>query len=357
MISRRKALAVGMLFAGKMWAGDFLGPPVGGGFHPVFQKGVIFSHNHSKSAGYGTGTAADSLLAIRELGADAVAIIPIGYSFNIHHPEIFGYRGEDLTMSRDHITRVIHDAQTRGLRVVLNPHLWIGVHWGEGEWRGYVRMLTEEDWDRWFEQYGIFITYFAEIAAECRVDLFCVGSELEGTTLSHPERWRSLIRKVRGIYSGPCTYSANWGGEFEAISFWDELEYIGISAYFPIGDGGKDARLAEAAKVRDRLAALHQQTKKPILFLEAGFQSRPGAGKEPSAWRWNVKEPSDVEEQRLCYEVYFQTFWPQPWFFGVYWWQWFADPVYDAAQTSGYPFRGKPAEEVVRQWFSKPAPR
>lgn len=332
-------------------------PAIGDSFQPVFQKGISFSHNHSETAGYGTGTAADSLMQIKQLGADAVAIIPIGYSFNIHHPEIIGYRGEDLTMTREHLVRVIADAKTRGLKVMLNPHLWIGVHWGVGEWRGRVVMQSEEDWERWFDQYRSFITYFARIAQETGVDLFCVGSELEGTTQAHPDRWRDLIREVRGIYHGPCTYSANWGGEFETIEFWDELEYIGISAYFPVGAGDREARLAEAATVRDRLARLHAETGKPILFVEAGFQSQPGSGENPSQWTWKTDAPVDLEEQVLNYEVYFQTFWPQPWFYGVYWWQWFADPEYGATQRSGYPFRGKPAEQVVENWFSKPDPR
>jgi len=332
-------------------------PATGSEFRAVFQKGAVFSHNHSEESGYGGQTAATSLIALREIGADWVSIVPVGYSFNIRHPAIFGYRGEDLTLTRERLIKTIQDAKAAGFQVLLNPQLWIGVHWGVGEWRGFVRMDSDESWQEWFAQYREFIRYFAEIAQETEVSLFCVGSELEGTVSGHETEWREIIAVVRSIYHGPCTYSANWGEEWEQVPFWDLLEYAGISAYYPVGDGDKAARMAHLLPVVERLRGFHERTGKPILFLESGFQSRPGSGVSPSEWKWNADEPVDVEEQRLNYEVWFETFWPQPWFYGVYWWQWFADPEYDAGQQSGYAFRNKPAMQLVRDWFTRPSPR
>lgn len=330
-------------------------PPTGPDFRPEFFKGVCFSHNHNPQAGYGTAAARRSLEEIRALGANAVSLQPIGYSFNPHHPEIIGYRGEDLTLTRPHLIQAIRDAQSLGLKVCLNPHLWIGVHWGQGEWRGRVTMKTEEDWQTWFRNYESFIIYFAEIARDEKVDLLVVGSELEGTTLTHPERWRQLIRRVRGIYPGPCTYSANWGGEFEQIVFWDELEYLGLSAYFPVGDGSDAQRAEQARAVRERLALWQRQWNKPVLFLESGFQSQRGAGINPSQWSWNSSAPADAQEQARLYRLWMRTFWDQTWFAGIFWWQWFADPDYGHPADNTYTFRGKPAAGVVREFFAQPS--
>jgi hypothetical protein len=350
---RQVAIVCGLL-AGLLTSTDLANRPPG--FTPVFQRGVCFSHNHSADRGYGSAQARQSLAAIKQLGATFVSLQPIGYSFNIHHPDIIGYRGEDLTLTADHLRRAIRDAHADGLQVLLNPHLWIGIHWGQGDWRGEVSMRTPEDWTRWFAQYESFISYFAAIAQEEGVELLSVGSELQGTTLSHPDEWRALIRRVRGIYRGPCTYSANWGGEFESVPFWDELEYLGLSAYFPLGSGDRAAKGRAAADVRTRLAALHRRTGKPILFVESGFQSQADAGLDPSRWTWNSRAAVDLEAQRELYEVWMETFWQEPWFYGVYWWQWFADPSFSGAGDNSYVFRGKPAEAVVRRFFQSPSP-
>lgn len=331
-----------------------LATPVAQTFTPEFQRGVCFSHNHSAEHGYGSDEAARSLAAVRALGATHVSLHPIGYSFNVQHPAIFGYRGEDLTLTEARLRRTIRDAHAAGLKVTLNPHLWVGVHWGQGDWRGDVRMLNDEDWTRWFADYRTFILYFATIAQEERVELFVVGSELQGSTLAKPDAWRAIIREVRGVFRGPCTYSANWGGEFENIAFWDELEYLGISAYFPLGERATSFD-ANARELVDRLRRVHERTRKPILFVESGFQSQTGASIDPSKWSWNSRARIDLELQRTLYDVWMRAFWNERWFSGVYWWQWFSDSSYSGPEDNSYVFRGKPAESVVRDWFAKPA--
>ena len=36
------------------------------------------------------------------------------------------------------------------------------------------------------------------------------------------------------MYSGKLTFGANWYLEYEDVTFWDDLDYIGIQAYFPL---------------------------------------------------------------------------------------------------------------------------
>jgi hypothetical protein len=327
----------------------------GPAFAPAFQRGVCFSHNHSLDRGYGSDEATRSLAAVRGLGATHVSIHPTGYSFNVQHPAIFGYRGEDLTLTEERLRKTIRDAHAAGLKVALNPHLWVGVHWGQGDWRGDIRMRSDDDWRRWFDEYRAFILYFAKIAQDEGVALLVVGSELQGSTLTKPEMWRAVIREVRGVFKGACTYSANWGGEFEEIAFWDELEYLGISAYFPLADEKGSGIESRARELVARLQRLHARTRKPILFVESGFQSQPGAGLDPSKWSWNSRARVDLDLQRTLYDVWMRTFWQEPWFAGVYWWQWFSDASYSGVDDNSYVFRGKPAEAVVKTWFAKPA--
>lgn len=45
--------------------------------------------------------------------------------------------------------------------------------------------------------------------------------------------WRRLIAEVRKVYSGTITYAANFD-EYREVGFWDDLDLIGINAYFPL---------------------------------------------------------------------------------------------------------------------------
>lgn len=45
--------------------------------------------------------------------------------------------------------------------------------------------------------------------------------------------WTELIKKVRNVYSGKLTYAANFDN-YQNIAFWDQLDFIGINAYFKL---------------------------------------------------------------------------------------------------------------------------
>jgi len=47
------------------------------------------------------------------------------------------------------------------------------------------------------------------------------------------EHWRRVIAEARRAYSGKLTYAANFD-QYDAVAFWDELDLIGINAYFPL---------------------------------------------------------------------------------------------------------------------------
>ncbi|MCX7713364.1 MAG: hypothetical protein N2035_06845 [Chthoniobacterales bacterium] len=292
--------------------------------------------------------------AIRELGANYVSLSPIGWSFHLGYEKIIGWGGEEPTLTPNSVRRAIRDAHSVGLKVLLNPQIWVGFYGTPGRWRGGIRMESEEKWEEWFQEYMRFILFWAWLAQEEGVELFSVGSELEGTTRERVEDWRRVIRSVRAVYRGPCTYSANWSGEFESFPLWDELEYIGVSGYFPIGSGGKEERLQAAEGIKKRLVAVSERyKKKPVLFLEVGYRSVAGAGEKPAEWEDEVLRMPDLEEQRLCYEVFFEAFWDEHWFSGAYLWNWYSDPQYRPLVENDYSFRGKPAEGVVRRYFGK----
>ena len=94
-------------------------------------------------------------------------------------------------------------------------------------------MATEEEWQRWFGDYERFILHYAGLAAAAKVELFCVGVELAGSSLTREADWRRVVERVRERYQGPLVYAANWWEEYDRIPFWDALDYIGVNAFSP----------------------------------------------------------------------------------------------------------------------------
>jgi hypothetical protein len=316
--------------------------PAGSARKPRWHRGISLSHEVGANWGYGSSLARSQLERIRGLGADSIAIVP--YVFTRAPQETTIRFRTDETDSR--VVRTIQEAKQAGLRVTLKPHLWAGRFTGE------IAFEDESRFNDWFAEYRAWILHSARLAQLHDVDLLSIGNELGGVT-THEAAWRELIRSVRRIYQGEVTYAANWDREFEAVKFWDELDYIGVNFYFPlVQDGGIPApgspRLLELS---GRLRTLSSRYGKPLLFTEVGFPSISTAATEP--WR-ETNAPLDLELQRRCYETVFQAFAGEPWFTGMYWWKWPThgrggpfDPTYNPI--------GKPALDVVREWYLRPS--
>lgn len=251
--------------------------------------------------------------------------------------------------------RAINDLHQKGIRVQLKPHLWMN----DG-WRSNITLDNIQEWDAWFESYRTNMLRYARIAQETKTELFCVGTELKTSIKKQPEKWERLIDEIRQIYTGELTYAANWYDEYEHISFWNKLDYIGVQAYFPL-TSIKNPDLETIEKGWEKhliaLVAIHEKYDKPILFTEVGYKSDADATIKP--WEWSpflsgiTKKKSD-KTQQLAYEALFKQTWNQPWFAGVYIWQWDNRTTEESAKTDiDFSPRFKPAENVMAKWFGK----
>ena len=239
---------------------------------------------------------------------------------------------------------------------MLKPQIWVR---GRGSWVGDIAMRSEEDWGSWFRLYTEFIVHYAELAEASGIDMVSVGTELAGT-IHREEEWREVIAAVRQVYSGDLTYSANWNRSYLEVGFWDALDYIGVSVYFPLnlesaGESDTSAPLRGAWKQhRYQLAALAQRVGKSLIFTEAGYRSESGSVAEP--WEWRNGGDVDLEIQAAAYDALLATFWPEPWFAGVFFWKW--GPHRDGGpEDEGYTPRNKPAAAIMTRWFQQPAAR
>jgi hypothetical protein len=317
----------------------------GGGKH----RGMSYAHAY-RGRGYGSEASAESLGRLRGLGVEWISITPFGFQRRPTDPEIawVGRGGRGIAETDDRLRRVTEQARALGMRVMLKPHLWLR----PPNWPGTVAMADEAGWVAWFHDYREFVLHYARLAQEAGIESFCVGNELEKTS-SREKEWRELIRAVRGVYGGAVTYGATFS-EVESVAFWDDLDFIGVSAYFPLVDArspSRDALVAAWRPVRERLAALAGRWDRKVVFTELGYRSA-----DFGAWRhWEVRgdAPVNLPLQADAYAAFFEAVWPEPWFAGVYWWKWFSYPGHSGPQSNDYELEGKPAEVVVAEYYRR----
>lgn len=256
-------------------------------------------------------------------------------------------------------------AKERGIKTILKPHIWLRDD--QGKWRGEIEMKSEEDWQEWFKNYEEFILHYALIAEEEGIEMLCIGTELHRTCTEREANWRALIAKIRTIYSGDLTYAANFSGEYEEVSFWDELDYIGVQAYFSLTEN-EEASLEELKKGwEEPLAELESYSRKfdkPILFTEVGYKSTKDSGKTPWEWPQRIsrekrEEIHSEQHQADLYEALFAEVFDQPFIAGVHLWKWFPTYGDDKSRYRKREFdidfspQGKPAEAIMSKWYKE----
>jgi uncharacterized membrane protein len=302
---------------------------------------------------YDSTAGGTSRAALRDTGSNWMGLLVTWYqqdaSSNVvaRHPD----PNKDHTDAR--IRTAIRDAHNRGLQVMLKPH----VDALNGQWRGDFNPSNPA---AWFQSYTQFILHYAQIAQEEGVELYCMGTEFKTISgAANRDRWVAVINAIRGAYGGPLTYAANAtfpADEFTSVSFWDQIDIIGLDGYFTLTDQNNPtlAQLISAwtsNRFGENIVAAVQNfassRQKPVIFTEIGYKSTDGTNREP--WNFGLSGAVDTAEQRDCYEAAF-TVWSQQssWMRGFFWWAWPVPPP--AANDGDYNPRSKPAETILRTW-------
>jgi hypothetical protein len=226
--------------------------------------------------------------------------------------------------------------------------------------------MAPTDVGAFFASYEAEIVHLATIAQAGGVGTFAIGNEM--SSLSGPQYlsyWTDLISAVRQVYHGDLTYAAATD-EASKVSFWGELDTIGVNTYPPLTTNSTPtvqdlvnawnevpsnpywATAFENKSPVDFLHSLSEQYGKPVLMTEMGYRSMDGTAIEPGSWTSNGT--ADPNAQADAYEAFFQVWSAQSgsWMKGVELWQWDLNNQYT---STGYSVMGKPAEAVVSQYF------
>ncbi len=123
--------------------------------------------------------------------------------------------------------------------------------------------------------------------------------------------WRSLISQTRGVFEGRLTYAANFDN-YKRVAFWDDLDDVGINAYFRL----RSPEIIDSVTIEEEMRenwsrvfsdldtfSMNNKLKKSILFTELGYTYKDKCTMAPWAHdEFSVIEHGDTNSLVIWYE-------------------------------------------------------
>src|SRR6202140_5276999 len=187
------------------------------------------------------------------------------------------------------------------------------------------------------------IVAVAKVAQANAAASLSIGAELDQLTApAYLSYWTDIITSVRAVFAGKLTYSSDWDDNISPwqgqhgltagtgklatqVSFWSQLDYLGIDCYAPISDAANPTLASLIAgwtstpsdptslsvtgnqSLISYFASVATQTGKPLLFTEIGYESASDAAKQPFGTSTNAYDPT---LQATLYSAFFEA-WQQ----------------------------------------------
>jgi len=300
----------------------------------------------------GKPTTQEHVQEVKNIHANYAAVMPFGFIRDLENPALaFNTEKQWFGERREGVKQYIEMLQANKISVMVKPQLWI---W-RGEFTGYLKMASEEDWLTFENSYKEFILLYAGLAAETNSELFCIGTELEQFIVHRPKFWKELIVEVKKVYKGKLTYAANWD-EYKRFPYWEQLDYIGIDGYFPVSEM-KTPTVEDARKGwqswKTEMKEVSEKNNRPILFTEYGYRNIDFSGKEP--WQSNrTEEGHNTQAQTNLYKAFFAEVYPEPWFSGGFIWKWFIDHQNAGGlERNQFSPQNKPVQQEIKAFFKE----
>lgn len=294
----------------------------------------------------------DPMIEIKALNTSWIAVVPYGFNRekdpNIKYNLPMQWWGE----KKEGVVESIKLAKAAGMKVMLKPQIYI-----PGSWVGEMDFETESDWLKWEESYKSYINFYAKIAEDYEVDLFCVGTEYKIAVQKRTPFWITLIEDVSCIYNGSITYSCNWDS-YENNPLWERLDYIGISGYFPLSEKASPSVESLKTKWKPIVKRLRQFSKaqgKQIIFTEMGYLSVDQCAHNT----WELEDkiydlPINEKAQSNAFEALYQSLWHESFWKGGFIWKWYPNKQGATGYFErDYTPQEKEAANIIKSWFLK----
>jgi len=182
---------------------------------------------------------------------------------------------------------------------ISKEHLWVRGYDNFNSLSDFLKQKSKAN-QRWAEQ--VFDT----------TNNSCYSNYLSRTK-SLQNHWRKLIKKCKQDYSGKLTYAANFDN-YNNVAFWNELDFIGINAYFKLRrnitekpNENELRRLTTHSwdSIFNSIVEFKDENNiaTPLLFTELGYTFRQNSTVEPWAHdEFSVIEWKDTSQLVIWYE-------------------------------------------------------
>lgn len=328
--------------------------------NPIEFKGITFvGDKYCPQISFDDPLALISLNKLKETGANWVAIVVTEYQDTINstnigpyykdypHNDYFTYKTETM----EGLEKVIKHSHSIGLNVMLKPHIDLSKEKNYTVvWRGDIgkNFNTTAQWDAWFVSYEKFILKYAQLAAKLNVKMFSMSCELIQVS-RQDVYWRKIVKNVKKVYPGLLTDSANHDGEEFNKTWWNELDYIGVDAYYlPIKS---DDMFAYQKQIDTFLTNKLQQLKmlakifqKDVIITEIGFCSG-------NCKRGEIIGDTEHYLQAYFYERFIKVFSQEKFIKGYFWWAWNTDPYFGGRNDVCISPQYKLSEYIIRKYY------
>ena len=291
----------------------------------------------------------ESLLNLRQVGANSIALEVVWHQANRTDSSFL-----DLpTQTYQDLVPLIEAAHGRDFDVLLHPRVEVN----SGTPSALLDPASRSDW---FEAYEARLLELAEFANENSVAMFSIGSNLNRLE-SESSTWSTLVQRVRDRFDGDVTYAAGHqahptaGGGFHELEWWNELDLIGIDAFFSLTfdiNAELDALRDGAIVVADEIETFRDRAdlSQPVLFTDFGFRSIDGGAVFPLG-DGRGGDPIDVDEQAWAFDAVLGEVTQRSWWGGGFVRGWSADPHGGGEADGGFTPQQKPAEAILANYY------
>ncbi len=230
--------------------------------------------------------------------------------------------------------------------------------------------LTNEWWDVWFEQYENYVMYFVDKANKNNVDQLIIGGDdfaVDRKPSNYKQKLESIYSKARQQYNGKLGRAFSLGNDAvfpligPDIPYLEQWDFYAVKMWVAITDKNNSTQEELNVNVNQIfnsvLKPIYQKYHKPIVLYQVAYQSIDGGltGKsadDPDTAMWEPysdKYALDLEEQAMAFEAVMKNVAENTdYIIGIYPFAYWPD---EFPLSKEYNVRGKPAEEVLNQWY------
>jgi len=296
------------------------------------------------------GLVQENVDSLAMINANYVAVIPFGFISDLKSPKVeYNHKRQWFGETVEGVKQQVGMLKDAGYDIMIKPQIWA---W-DGSYTGHIKCENNSDWNKLENSYAEFILCYAALADSLDVPVFCIGTELGSFVDMRRSYWLKLIQEIKKVYSGKLTYASNWD-DCRDVYFWQELDFIGVDAYFPLSNSKTPEKQELINGWKSHKALLSNLSKinhRKVLFTEYGYRSIDYTGKEP--WQSNYEQSApNFDAQYNAYEALFEVFWSENWFAGGFIWKWFPDDAKTGGKTCNrFTPQNKPVEDLISRHY------